>query len=415
VTIDSVDLLSLATAAAGGAAVGLERQWSGHADGPLEHFAGLRTFTLLGGLAGLAGLLWRLGYQPLSVVLLATAGAVVIVAYLAASRREVDATTEVAAVVVLAAGTLAGLGAPGLASGIFALTSLVLIEKSRLHAAVQRIDDVSLPAAVRFAVMSIVVLPLVPEGPIGWLGLRPRDVWILVLFLSGLSFAGYLARRLVGRDHGYVLTGLFGGIVSSTNITLVFSRLSRVDVPAAGALAAGTVAANAVLFPRVLLAASVLNPPLGWALWPWFAGPFLLGAGVLALSVRTASRAPVEDVPVRNPLQLWAALQMAVMFQAVMIVMDIVGRRFGEAGVLPVAAVLGAADVDALTISMATSVNTFAGADGAARAVAVGVLANTVVKCAIATVWGRGRYRAVAGGTLAAIAGLLVAELVFFP
>ena len=411
VTVVTSDLLGLAAAAAGGAAVGLERQWPGHADGPLGHFAGLRTFTLLGGVAGLAGLLWQQGYQAFAAVLLASAGALVVVAYAAASRRDVDATTEVAAVVVLAAGTLAGVGAVGLASGVFAMTSLLLVEKSRLHAAVARMDDVSLPAAIRFAVMSVVVLPLLPEGPIGWLGLRPRTVWVLVLFLSGLSFAGYIARRLVGRDRGYVLTGLFGGLVSSTNITLAFARLSASDVSAAGALAAGTVAANAVLFPRVWLTVVVLNPSLGWALWPWLVAPFLVAAIVLTVSVRRASSiATADDVPIRNPLQLGSALQMAVTFQGVLLLMAYVARRFGEAGVMPMAAALGATDIDALTVSLSTATSAFPDPVTSARAIALGVLANTVVKLVIALTWGRAGYRPMAGGTLAAMAAVLVLE-----
>lgn len=413
VTVLPSDLFGLAAAAAGGALVGLERQWSGHADGPLEHFAGLRTFTLLGGLSGVAGLLWREGHEPLAAVLLATCGALVVTAYAAVSRREVDATTEVAAVVVLAAGTLAGLGSLRLASAIFALTSLLLVEKSRLHAAVSRIDDVSLPAAIRFAVMSIVILPLLPEGPVGRLGLRPRDVWILVLFLSGLSFAGYIARRLVGRDRGYVLTGLFGGLVSSTSITMAFARLSASDARSSGALAAGTIAANAVLFPRVWLTVTVLNPSLGWALWPWLLAPFLLAAGVLAATARgSTSFSAADDVPIRNPLQLWSALQMAVTFQGVLLGMEYVGRRFGTAGVMPMAAALGATDIDALTISLATASSPFPDVESLARAIALGVLANTVVKLVIALVWGDARFRPVAAGTLAAMAMLMAVQFV---
>ena len=143
-----------------------------------------------------------------------------------------------AALIVLAAGLLAGLGSVRLASGIIAVLTLLLVEKSRLHALVQRIDDVGLRSGVRFAVMAFVVLPLLPEGPYGPLGgIRPREIWALVLFFSGLSFAGYVARRVAGPGHGYLVTGLLGGLVSSTNVTLTFARTSRTDLPAVRALA----------------------------------------------------------------------------------------------------------------------------------------------------------------------------------
>src|SRR6185295_472094 len=138
--------------------------------------------------------------------------------------------TEVAALVVLAAGVIAGIGSIRLASGITALVTLLLVEKSRLHALVERIDDVALRSGVRFAVMALVVLPLLPEGPYGPLGgVRPRQLWVLVLFFSGLNFAGYLARRMLGEGRGHVATGFLGGLVSSTNVTLTFARASRVD------------------------------------------------------------------------------------------------------------------------------------------------------------------------------------------
>jgi uncharacterized membrane protein (DUF4010 family) len=141
------------------------------------------------------------------------------------------------------------------------LATLLLVEKSRLHALVKRIDDVGLRSGVRFAVMALVVLPLLPEGPYGPPGgVRPRELWALVLFFYGLSFAGYIARRLVGPGHGYLVTGLLGGMVSSTNVTFTFARTSRSDLAMDRALAFGAVAANAMLYPRVLVATAILNP-----------------------------------------------------------------------------------------------------------------------------------------------------------
>ena len=177
------DILGLLIAALGGTAVGLERQWSGHAEGPRARFAGIRTFTMLGAISGLCGWLWKTGLTTPAAILFAGAVTITAAAYVSASRQDVDATTEVAALVVLTAGLLAGIGAFRLASAIIALETLLLVEKSRLHALVQRVDDVELRAGVRFAVMACVVLPLLPEGPYGPLGgIRARELWALVLF-----------------------------------------------------------------------------------------------------------------------------------------------------------------------------------------------------------------------------------------
>ncbi|HWF85918.1 MAG TPA: MgtC/SapB family protein [Vicinamibacterales bacterium] len=175
---DSADLLGIVVAAIGGLAVGVERQWSGHASGRHARFGGVRTFTLLGGIAGLAGWLTTQHFVGLGIVLTAGAVALIISGYIAASGRDVDATTEAAALVVIGAGLAAGVGGLALASGIIAICTLLLVEKSQLHALVGRIDDEELRAAVRFGAMAVVILPVLPEGPIGpFGGIKPRELW----------------------------------------------------------------------------------------------------------------------------------------------------------------------------------------------------------------------------------------------
>ncbi|MGB7218745.1 MAG: MgtC/SapB family protein [Vicinamibacterales bacterium] len=399
-------------AALGGLAIGVERQWSGHATGPRARFAGIRTFTLLGAVGGVAGWLWTQQVYALATVLLAAGAALVVAAYIAASRAEVDGTTEVGAIVVLGTGALSGLGHITLASGIVAVTTLILLEKSRLHAFVERLDDEELRAAARFAVMAVVVLPLLPAGPYGPLGgVRPRDIWLLVLFVSGLSFAGYIARRAIGASRGYPLAGLLGGLVSSTNVTLMFSRASRDSRQARIPLAYGVVAACTVLFVRVAITVSVLNSSLAWTLLPYLGPPFVVGVLILATGFHDARHEPTHlDVPT-NPLQIGAALQMAAMFQAVLFAVDLMRRFWGDAGVIVSGAVLGLTDMDALTIAMARGASSGIPLEVAARAVATGILANTALKLALAVVIGRARFRRVVGASLAAIGLAIGASL----
>jgi uncharacterized membrane protein (DUF4010 family) len=400
--MDTPNIVGLLIAALGGAAVGLERQWSGHADGPGARFAGIRTFTMLGAVAGFSGWLWTVGSTGPAAILLVGAVALVTAAYVAGSRQDIDGTTEAAALVVLAAGVFAGMGSLKLASGIIALLTLLLVEKSRLHAMVQRIDDVGLRSGVRFAVMALVILPLLPEGPFGPLGgIRPRGIWVLVLFFSGLSFAGYLARRIVGPGHGYLVTGLLGGLVSSTNVTFTFARTSREDPAADRALALGAVAANAMLYPRVLAATAILNAAVAPRLVPYLAAPALIAALVVIAGARRSSDVDVAAVPVRNPLQLAAALQMAVLFQAVLMAVHLVSSVWGEAGVFTSAAILGLTDVDALTVSMTRGAATTDSPAVAATAIAIGVLTNTAMKLGLAVSLGASRFRVIAGGALA--------------
>jgi uncharacterized membrane protein (DUF4010 family) len=411
--MDPAAITGLLIAALGGAMVGLERQWSGHADGPAARFAGIRTFTMLGAVAGLCGWLWNAGVTVPAAILFAGAVAIVAAAYVAGSRHDIDGTTEVAALVVLAAGVLAGLGSITLASGIVALTTLILVEKSRLHSLVRHIDDVGLRSGVRFAVMALVILPLLPEGPFGPLGgVRPRQLWALVLFFSGLSFAGYVARRLVGSGQGYLVTGLLGGLISSTNVTFTFARMSRADEAIERPLAFGAVAANAMLYPRVLVATAILNRAVVPELYPYLIAPAAVAAAVVALGVWRSPREGGPELSVQNPLQLRGALQMAVLFQFVLMAVHVARNRWGASGVLTTAAVLGLTDVDALTVSMTRDVAYTVSTAVAATAIAVGILANTGMKLGLALFFGSPRFRVIAGGALAlmlAALGLAIA------
>jgi len=397
-----VNVVNLLIATLGGAAIGLERQWSGHATGPNARFGGIRTFTLLGALGGIAGAFARSGWVALAAVLFGAASALVAVGYAAKSAHDIDATTEVAAIVVLAAGVLAGSGHTALASGIVAATALLLLEKSRVHAMVARVDDVALRASARFAMLALVVLPLLPPGPYGpFDAIRPRELWALVLFFSGLSFAAWIGRRLLGATHGTVVAGLLGGIISSTSVTLTFARTSRTNARSL-ALALGSVGACTVMLVRVTVAASVLNWSVASSFVRYVWPAFLIGAGVLTavLRIHDEQRDAGTDA---SPPQLRAALQMMAFFQVVLIAIAAVLAWWTVTALLLTSALVGLTDLDALTLSLARTGQHLTPAV-AARALAVGVLSNTLLKLGVAIAVGRGVYRRVVGAALGAMA-----------
>ena len=397
-------VVRIVVAALCGLAIGVERQWSGHATGPGARIGGARTFTLLGAVSGIAGWLWTLETQALAAILLAGCVALVVVGYLAVSSRDVEGTTEAAALVVMASGVLAGLDRLALASGITAVTCLLLVEKSRLHGAIAKLDDDEIRAGVRFAVMAAVILPLLPEGPYGpWGGVRPRLLWILVLFFSGMSFVGYIARRIAGPRTGYAWAGLLGGFVSSTNVTFTFARESARKPDLAPALAFGILASCTVLFARVLAAAAVLNVRLIPALWPYIVAPLVVGLVILLVGWRRMKGAGHAEEP-SNPLHLGSALQMAVLFQVVLFLVHGARETWGEQGLLASGAVLGLTDLDALTVSMARTASDPAMVLVASQAIAVGLVSNSIFKAAAAGALGRGAVRVFVPLGLAAMA-----------
>jgi len=412
--VSQQQFIGILIAAVGGLAVGLEREWSGHASGPHARFAGVRTFTLLGILSGISGWLWADHFEIPAAILLSGAAGLVVAAYVAAARHQVEATTEVASLVVLAAGVAAGLGAWELAGGTIAVTTLLLVEKSGIHDIARKLDDTSIRAAVRFGVMAIVILPLLPEGPFGpGAGFRPRTLWVAVLIFSGLSFAGYIARKSLSDTMGYPVAGLLGGLMSSTGVTFSFSRLSRSQVKAGGPLAVGVIGACTVLFLRVLVATVTLNSALAAAAAPYFALPFAVGVIATAVIWRMDGKAKDKEPEVSNPLQFWNSIQMAIVFQIVLYLMHWFQGRYGDRGLLATGAILGLTDVDALTISMARGIQA-TDWNLAAQALTIGILSNTCLKAGVALILGQGRFRLLTAAGLAAIGAAIVISILLF-
>ncbi len=408
----------LGTAVIAGLAVGIERQWSGHASGPNARFAGARTFLLLGLLGGLSGWLFRGGQTAPGIVLLAAGAALTVATYVMAQRREgadPDGTTEVAALVVLGLSTAAGLGFPLLTSAATAVTVLVLVEKGLIHDLIGRIGQRELTAALVFAVLALVILPLLPAGPYGpFDSIRPRALWTVVLLFSALNFVGYAARRAVGGRRGYGITGLLGGLLSSTAVTLSFSRLSRDREGLGPALASGVLGACTVLLPRVLLISAIIQPAVALALLPYLAPPIIVGVGfvlfVLLRAPEVNEAATVHEEP--SPLGLWSAIKMAIGFQAVLLAIPLVSEIWSAPGVLASSVLLGLTDVDALTYSMTRLADTPDAVALGAEAIAIGILSNTFLKLAVVLVLGaRGFRRPTAIGliALAAASGVGIA------
>jgi uncharacterized membrane protein (DUF4010 family) len=238
------------------------------------------------------------------------------------------------------------------------------------------------------------------------------------VFFSGLSFAGSVARPAFGSGHGYLVTGLLGGLVSSTNVTFTFGRISRVEQALDRSLAFGAVAANAMLYPRVLVATAILNRevvgPLAAYLWaPALVAAVVAAAGARRNAAAASPEATTEAAP-ENPLQLRAALQMAVLFQGVLMLVYMVRERWGASGVFTSAAVLGLTDVDALTISMSRDVAQTVSPIVAAAAIAIGVLTNTAMKLGLALAFGSTRFRTIAGGALVLMLLALGASILYW-
>lgn len=404
-------LLGIGIAALGGAAVGIDRQ-KAHKDDAPGAIGGLRTFTLLGTIAGACGFLITDKFIIPAIVLLAGATAMVLVVRWSAENISRDATTEVAAIAVLTSGLSAGLGHLSIASALYAWTVLLLIKKSWLHAFVDRIGVVELEAAAQFAAMALIVLPLLPSRNFGVGGiLNFRSTWILVLVFSGLNFAGYLARRALGNEAGWVLTGLIGGLVSSTQVTLAFSRDSRNYVESPTPLFGGVMAATAISMLRVCVLCVLLRPPLAGRVLAYVTVPVLIGG----LSSLYSARRPAKvsgSLEEKNPLRLAAATYLSLIFIASQYLISFARSHFGAMGTFGSALTLGSVDIDALVASLLPMIRQNIRTDEAAEILVVGIIGNTAVKMGIALIWGNTSFRKYTALGLAAVLVALIGSLV---
>lgn len=443
--LDDLALLErLAAALAAGLLIGLERGWRARALAEGARVAGLRTFGLIGLLGGLASLLGQAEAPGQGLPVLAAAflalGLVLAAGYwrATAASRDLSATSAVAALVTFGLGAAAGAGELAVAGAGAVIVALLLGTKPQLHRLVGRLERRELLAVLQLLLISLVLLPVLPDRGLGpWQALNPYRIWWMVVLVAGLSSIGYFAIRLAGPRRGLLLTGLLGGLASSTATTVALARRAASAKPEGLApprlLAAGILLSCAVMFPRMLLVSGLIAP----ALLPLLAAP-LLAAGLAAAAVAlwaaagggSAPEKPAPQEPAReeaavrleaeNPLELGTALKFGLLLAAILLGTEALRRWVGNEALYLIAAVSGLADVDAVTLSFSALV-----ADGAALpALAGGAIllaagVNTAVKGALGMALSRGRLwswlAGGLGGALLAGAAAMLGQRLFVP
>lgn len=399
-----------------GLLIGVERGWAERRAPEGGRIAGIRTLGLLGLLGGLSAILGQT-FGPLALGFSFVAVSVVLVTAHAQAMREqgdLGITTEVAGLITFALGAVAVSGEPVLASAGAVVTATLLSLKPVLHGWLRRMEQADLYAGIKLLLISLVILPLLPDRGFGpWEALNPREIWLLVVLIAALSFAGYVAIKMSGAQRGILLTGLLGGLVSSTATTVSLSRLARGrDRDSARLPAAGILLASAVMLPRLLLIVGALAP----ALVPRLLLPAAAMALVLGLAagwlVHGGKDGETSALKLRNPLELRMALAFGGLLAVIMVGAAALYHWIGESGIYLAAAVAGIADVDAIALSLARLSRASADATPMQAGIVIAALSNTLFKGGLsAFIGGRGIARlvlpAVCLATLGGGAGLL--------
>jgi uncharacterized membrane protein (DUF4010 family) len=389
--------LRFAAALGLGVLLGLERERTKAEEGG---FAGVRTFGLISLAGAIAGHLEQTLGQPwLALALFAGIAGLVTVSYaVSASRGDLGATTEISSLLAFLLGYLCLRNQVVLAAGLAVASGAVLALKQWLHRLASRIETADVEATLKFAIVSIIILPLVPNenfGPPPLDVVNPYKIWLMVVLISGLNFASYLLVKLLGAEHGIGVTGLLGGLVSSTAVSLGFAQRSREQPGLAAPLALGILLAWTVMFVRVLamvgLVAPALVPRLALAIAA-LALPCL--AFVFVLRRRSEQAGTASVAAGENPFELGQAIRFGLLFGVITFVAKAAQVYLGEAGLYLAGAIAGLTDVDAIALSMANLAREDpASASAAARTVVIAVLSNTLVKGGMAMFLGSAELR----------------------
>ena len=408
--------INLAVALLLGAIVGLERGWDAREQKSGERIAGIRTFSLVGLLGGLAAVLaaeitvWAFPVLLLSVV------AMGLVAYSERLEhiRNFSITGLVGMLLTFCFGAVAVAVDPVIATAAAVITAIILDNKEEIHGWVQKLQAHELDAALKLLLISVVMLPLLPNERMGPGGaLNPREIWWMVVMIASISFVGYFAIRVAGARKGILFTSLFAGLSSSTALTLHFARQSRSNEGFSPQFAAGILIACGTMFPRILVYCLVINAALLPSLiWPVLVMTILLYGPALYIWQKNSKQLQVSQPSLsQNPLDLSSALVFGLLLTAILLLGEFLKNAFGDAGIFALAATSGVADVDAITLSLTRMSNNGLAMDTAVLGIVIAAAVNNLVKSGIA--WSIGNRQTgllVAGPMVLSLgAGLLVA------
>ncbi len=374
-----------------GALLGMEREFIQQKE-DVPDFAGIRTFSLIALLGSVAAfLVMDFGIMPIALSL----GGLILLtttSYLGAllrSGKETGITTEVAVLLTFLFGVLV-MGDQGkVASALAVLTALLLALKGRLHGVIRRMSTEDLRVTLQFALVAVVILPLLPDRAIDPLGLlNPFQVWLMVVLVSGIGFSGYVLMKVLGPSRGINLTGILGGLASSTATTISLSTASRENPSISSHYARAVILASSVMVPRVLLLVIVIYPPLLQMVSIPLGAMLITGLGIVFfLQWKSATHENTLERPfkIAHPLKLSTAIKFGLVFAVVLIIIEFAQEFFGSIGVYFASAIAGLTDVDAIALSVSRlASNAQLDIQVAGLAVVIAALMNTIAKGAIA-------------------------------
>ncbi len=402
--MDIQHLLSHFAVALGiGLLIGIERGWQTRDDIAGSRTAGVRTFTIIGLLGGTVGVAADAAGKPLTV-----AGAIVLglgfiafattFAMMCRDENRADntfsATTAVAGMLTFALSAYAVIGDMRAAAAAAVATVGILALRTPIHDWLSKLREKEIRSALIILAMTFIALPVIPNEPVGpFGGVNPREIWLIAIILAGVSFAGYVAVKVLGAQHGTLLAAAAGGLVSSTAVTASNAKRAAAGEGTPRLLAAGVALATAVSFSRVIAIVAILKPDLLYFLAPALAAAIVVAVAYALVAVYwRGDNQSDQTIEFQNPFSFWSVIGFAILLTVIVLVGRALGETLGAAGAIIGALALGVADVDAVTVSMSRLTPEPLTLQSAALAILAAVVSNNVSKIAIGAAVGRGAF-----------------------
>lgn len=394
-----IELLQRAgLAAAIGLLIGIERGWQEREAKDGARVAGIRTFTLIAGLGAICALL------PGSVTLgLGMIGFALPFGFFEWRRARESGTWSItdfiAGFMTFALGAYAVRGNAGLAAAAGVVVAAVLAERHIMHAFLRRLTWIELRAALLLLVMTVVLLPVLPDRTVDpWNALNPHQIWVMTVLVGAVSYAGYISERAAGARRGLLFAGIAGGLVTSTTVTWTFARLARRNPSVLAEVMTAILAAWVVSLWRVTALAAAVAPQLLLPLAPAMAASSSLLLIAAGLAYRAAAKSQAHGLILKDPFELSLMLRFAGLLAVIMLLAKFLSG--GEGGLLALGGLSGLLDVDPITLSMARMVNTGLSQPLATLTILTAVATNCLAKSVLAVIFGGWRL----GLTLSGIA-----------
>ncbi len=373
-----------------GALIGTERQRR-LAEEKTRGVAGLRTFTLIAILGTLSSTLADHYGQMFALAAFASFTIVIGMGYVASCNTlgRIDLTGAVAAVVTFALGMLASFTENILlAVALAIITTWILATRAITHHYVEVLSEADLLDTLKMGIIALVIYPLLPDQPLDPFGvLNPRQIWLFIVLVSLIGYVGYVLIRILGAERGLSLTGVLGGLVSSTAVATAMATEVKENEELLPFAVFATVIASCTMFPRVLFIVLVVNRDLFLSLLPHLLSMTIAGV-ILVYMLQRNGKHIGKDVEVRDPFRILPALKFGAVFAFVLLASKLASIYFGNTGAYAASIIAGFADVDAIALSMATLARSSLTPNTAVMAITMAAMTNTLVKLLIAYILG---------------------------